>query len=373
MIAPQSQCNANEVKITEKPLTARKRIDALLHPPPRVICEALNYSEISIEWLAGDGSDRCYYRIFTPIKGLTYVLMQLSPHDAELLRDDDYDWINIGKILQDSGIFAPKLVKKIPDYAALIIEDYGNIMFETTIKDHLSHKNFAAIEEQYKEAISITCQFLNINKDKDQVWQKRAFDFDRFVWEMNFFLRNFFELVINKKLSTNEFQLFQEESLRLSQYLCEQSKWFVHRDFHSRNIMYKDNKLAIIDFQDARLGPPAYDIISLIFDSYVPLPSELRMKLLNTAIEMVKENVDIDTAKIICDIWKPTLLQRQLKAMGSFGYLTLEKKRGDYLKYVEPALSTLEETIVSDDRWPFLSKRLIEYIRTGVKEMSCKG
>jgi hypothetical protein len=61
--------------------------------------------------------------------------------------------------------------------------------------------------------------------------------------------------------------------------------------------------------------------------------------------------------------WRAILLQRQLKAIGSFGYLTLVKNRGNYLRYVRPALDTLAHDLVYDERWPFLSGTLLERIR----------
>ena len=65
--------------------------------------------------------------------------------------------------------------------------------------------------------------------------------------------------------------------------------------------------------------------------------------------------------------WKPTLLQRQLKAIGSFGYLSVRKNRGNYLQYVGPALATLDYDLVYDKRWPFISSVLIEMIGDKLK------
>ena len=124
-------------------LVSKKRDDALPPPPPRAICQALSISELTIEWLAGDGSDRCYYRISSPELMRSYVLMQLSGQDAKALRENGYEWIQVGKLLAKSDIFVPKTVATMPDYAAIIIEDYGDIMMESRVLDMLGKNSMS--------------------------------------------------------------------------------------------------------------------------------------------------------------------------------------------------------------------------------------
>ena len=126
--------------------------------------------------------------------------------------------------------------------------------------------------------------------------------------------------------------------------------------------MIHDESVAIIDFQDARLGPPSYDLVSLVFDSYVPISIESRLELLEKGLAYIRSSAGqaaYDRAK---EEWRPMLLQRQLKAIGSFGYLTVDKHKGDYLRNVAPALQTLLDAGVQDSRWPFLSGRLLQIL-----------
>src|SRR5690606_9240723 len=108
-----------------------KRSNALPPPPPEAVSKALKISSITIEWLAGDGSDRCYYRLRSPDLTEPLVLMQLSGTDAEALRADGYDWVKIARLLASKRIFVPNVVATMPDFAALIIEDYGDLMLES--------------------------------------------------------------------------------------------------------------------------------------------------------------------------------------------------------------------------------------------------
>src|SRR5690606_9990932 len=160
-----------------------------------------------------------------------------------------------------------------------------------------------------------------------------------------------------------EKRAFDADAKRLAAELAANSLYFVHRDFHSRNVMVQNGHLAVIDFQDARLGPAAYDLVSLCFDSYVPFGAGLRREMLDAGLTLLRESGLTQAADDAERLWRPVLLQRQLKAVGSFGFLTLDKQRGDYLKYVGPALKTLLEQDLADARWPFISGDLLVRMR----------
>jgi hypothetical protein len=348
--------------------TSRKRTDALPPPPPEAICEHLGIDRITIEWLAGDGSDRCYYRLLSSELDRSLVLMQLSQSDAEKLANNGYEWIQIGQLLQKSGIFVPQTVQTMPKFAALIIEDYGDMMMEAEAKRLLQENDIQSVKDLYHRAVLIIVQMLGIPQSQQASWCQRQFDAERFIWEMNFFAKHYLEGVLALPLTTAQKHQFQQETHRLSTTLAEITPVFVHRDFHSRNIMIRDQKLAILDFQDARLGPPSYDLVSLVFDSYVPLSTTTRQQLLDESLNLIQQEKPQFFESIQAS-WRPMLLQRQLKAIGSFGYLSRVKNRGRYLQYVPKALETLECHVLADHRWPFLSGELISLMRQRLNEM----
>ncbi len=329
----------------------------LVYPDIAVLNRALNSEHLGVEWLAGDGSDRRYFRISDHSKNTTYVLMQLSGADAEALKKGTYDWVVVQEILQTNRISCPRPILSLPDNGALIIEDYGNVMLETAalkVTDGLR-------ENLYQNCFKIIRRFLGIKPDPTAIWCQRSFDFERFEWELQFFRQKFLTNLLKMPLSADQDRKFNADSKNIAAYLSNFSHYFTHRDFHSRNLMVVDEKVAVIDFQDARLGPPAYDLVSLCYDSYVPFEKSDRQQLMQSAIAEISN----DSQKIAQEITSqamPTLLQRQLKAIGSFAYLSLDKNKGDYLKYVAPALETLSE--VYDPRWPFLSRELLDMIQS---------
>ena len=331
-------------------------------PPPAVVAQALKTERLTIDWLAGDGSDRCYFRVRSPDLGRSFVLMQLSGTDAENLKRGRYDWIEISELLRANKISAPSCVTAIPDYAALIIDDYGDLMLETVGLEHAKNGNINICLPLFEGALGTVGKLLSIQSTSESIWTKRAFDQERFEWELRFFVAKYLEPVAHYTLGPAELDDFTNDIRAISTYLSSQSRYFVHRDFHSRNIMVHMNEVAIIDFQDARLGPPSYDLVSLVFDSYVPFMPETRISLLNHGFRCIESAAGAAAAARAREEWKPMLLQRQLKAIGSFGYLTVDKHKGDYLKNVAPALQTLLDAGVQDARWPFLSGRLIQIL-----------
>lgn len=352
-------------RLRDRPGSAKKSPGTLPPPPPDAICRALGIRTLTIDLLAGDGSDRCYYRLRSTDLEQTLVLMQLSGNDAKALAANGYDWITIARILNDYGIFVPRVICTMPDFAALVIEDYGDLMLETKARLLLEKGQMDDLEQLYEQAFSILGAFLKIPLNPDHIWTRRQFDAERLSWELRFFRQQYLEKTIGLHFNGTRAAQFQQEIEALSQFLAGWSACFVHRDFHSRNLMVGPDRLAVIDFQDARIGPAAYDLVSLCFDSYIPLPPASRKEFLQKGIAQIQvaENPRANRSALE-EQWRPMLLQRQLKAIGSFGYLTVEKNRGNYLNYVKPALLTLDKELVFDERWPFLSGELPELMQT---------
>ena len=332
-------------------------------PPPssQVLQEALHLSSLTIEWLAGDGSDRCYYRLRSSNLKDPLVLMQLSGSDADALKANGYDWVKIAGELADAGVYVPEVVATLPDHAALIIEDYGDHMLEGEVRSHIASGAKTLINNRYEVMFELIAKLLGL-PSQGKCWASRSFDTERFAWELRFFQQQYVDPQAGLNFTSAELQQLIKDQQALAQFLSSYSRYFTHRDLHSRNIMVKADDLALIDFQDARLGPPSYDLVSLCFDSYVNFTGSLRRQFLRQGIATVARLLDPKVAQEIEKTWRPMLVQRQLKAIGSFAYLTNEKKRGDYLKYVGPALKALYEQGVYDERWSFLSGELLERV-----------
>jgi N-acetylmuramate 1-kinase len=137
--------------------------------------------------------------------------------------------------------------------------------------------------------------------------------------EMHFFLTHFVRGLCKMELSAASSSSLEEFFLTICRTLAAQPRIFTHRDFHSRNLMLHKGRLVMIDFQDARMGPAQYDLASLLRDSYVTLPEDLVEELLIAYMDEVQETTkdSRDRFRYIFDVMS---LQRNIKALGTFGY-----------------------------------------------------
>ncbi len=286
--------------------------------------------------------------------------MFLQGKDALDLENDSYSWVELAATLEKEGVLVPEIYHILKKEGSLIIEDFGNTTLEEKIFALKNHE--ADIFALYQKGAQIISQFLKIRASPEALWCKRSFDNDLFRSELDFFriqcLHKFREFH-NPKDSF----LFNHEIESLCHYLSQLPQHFVHRDFHSRNLMCVDSNLGVLDFQDARKGPAAYDLVSLCFDSYAPLEFTQREKIFQLALTKIEEEHGSSLKNEILQSWTAVLLQRQLKAIGSYSYLTTKGKR-DYTIFIPPALKILKTCLAKEERWLYLSKELIPKLIT---------
>ncbi len=331
----------------------------MLPLPAKVISQALDF-EIDPDAsfaLPTDGSDRQYFRILSKDKRHSLILMQLyADLDRRLLSQENYPWVHVTKSLSPF-VRTPHVRAVLKEEGAILIEDFGDSPLKARVLQCLEKNASAEISSMYHKALEVLVRFLELRKAKDQPWAKVVFTRKKFFLELIFFKEKFLERCLSPGLSFADQRLFIKEALDLCEYIASRERFFCHRDFHSNNLMViEGGEIGVLDFQDARLGPLAYDLVSLCFDSYVPFSLDYRLKLCQEGLTLLQDNLSAKEQHELLESWPACLLQRQLKAIGSFGFLTLDKKKGDYLKNTKPALSCL--SALETKRWPFLSKTL---------------
>lgn len=294
--------------------------------------------------LAGDGSSRQYYRIGKPFGAYpSLVVMKLTGEDHQQLKDDAYPFTKTHAVLASCGFSVPKIVAKDGPLGLIVLEDFG----DETLMDHLCALNTG--DREAKKAAYTRCfkpltGFLGLKGSPADRWQQWRFDEEKLSFEFDFFLEHYVKAAHGVELSDpGRAAKVAAERDRLCAELAADSHYFCHRDFHSKNIMIQKSspELGIIDFQDARLGPASYDAVSLFFDPYAPLTIEERHELYDEFCAHAAGSLGAKTVNALKSLKSPMILQRLTKALGSFGYLTLAKKRGDYLIHEGPALSIL--------------------------------
>jgi aminoglycoside/choline kinase family phosphotransferase len=132
-----------------------------------------------------------------------------------------------------------------------------------------------------------------------------------------------------------------------------------HRDYHSRNLMVHGGTLHIIDFQDARMGPDTYDLVSLLRDSYVDLPERTVDELIAYFLALGGCAGDAASFRRRFDLMA---LQRNLKALGTFGYQTTTRRNTVYIQYMPRTLRYARENLLKYDRFAKLRELLAPHI-----------
>ena len=148
--------------------------------------------------------------------------------------------------------------------------------------------------------------------------------------------------------------------------LASEPRVLCHRDYHSRNLMLHQGELYIIDFQDARLGPDSYDLVSLLRDSYVDLADSTVDDLIAYFIAL-KRPAGPDAAH---QAWEDGFrgrfdvmaLQRNLKALGTFGYQTSVRQNPVYIQYIPRTLRHVQRNLATNPRFAELRAILEPYI-----------
>ena len=135
--------------------------------------------------------------------------------------------------------------------------------------------------------------------------------------------------------------------------LASEPRVLCHRDYHSRNLMLHEDSLYIIDFQDARMGPDTYDLASLLRDSYVDMPSWQVDDLIAYFVAL-KAGSRPATAADEADFRRRfdlMALQRNLKALGTFGYQTTTRRNTVYIQYMPRTLSYVKANLAAYPRF----------------------
>jgi len=152
------------------------------------------------------------------------------------------------------------------------------------------------------------------------------------------FLNGYKGLEIGFEQLHKEFELIAETSLKTDHI------GFLHRDFQSRNILVRDKKYYVIDFQGGRLGPLQYDLASLLIDSYVELPQDVQDRLLSDYLTRLSKVIPVDPGRFL-HAYHYCAINRNLQILGAFAYLSRQKGKKDFEAYIPPALKSLKQRL----------------------------
>ena len=296
----------------------------------------------TIEPASSDASFRRYFRITS--NNETYILMDAPP---DLEKIDHF--LDITEKLNGAGINAPKIISSDTKLGLILMTDFGS----ETYLDVLSGNKLGMFQQElYSAAID---SLINI-QTKVIPWGLQDYSEELLISEMSLFPKWYLEKFKKFKLQDQEKFVLNEIFSKIAITIPPDTV-FVHRDYHSRNLMFiKDGGPGILDYQDAVVGPCTYDLVSLLKDAYIELDEGFIVEQVARYWEKV-ENLDFDLDypqppikdlsenrierakrsliggfEYFYEGFEMTGVQRHLKILGIFSRLSIRDKKDQYLK-----------------------------------------
>ena len=278
--------------------------------------------------LAGDAGTRRYFRASGRGEGPAVIVLY---DDTRQGADDPFmDFLSLRAYLEPL-LRVPKLYECDESIRAMLLEDLGDTSLESRLTLFPSEEMHWASKTAWE--LSDWVGPLTIALPEGATFARRSFDAEKYDFEWAFCAEHFFNGLLRKNPP-----LWLDRMMgQVRDFLAPRAKYLAHRDFHVRNLMVCDDRLATIDFQDARMGPSTYDLASIMFDSYWDWAAGAKEAI---AAE-VKECLSMSEA----DFWGelPHVgLQRNFKALGTFAFQMLQKGNFRYSTAVLRALRHIQ-------------------------------
>ena len=291
--------------------------------------------------IAGDASFRTFYRLVLNKTSKIIVLTKREKYKNLIA----YSTIN--KFLRANRLLAPKLYAHNYSKGIIIIEDFGDLSF---YKDLIKKKNKLLI---YKKLVDLLLKIQKIKpKSKIKNIINAPHEIDKYTnkylfKESNLFFDWYLPLFLSKKKALNIKIKSKKILTKLYNRLNFPNSYFVHRDYHVQNLMKVGNKIGIIDSQDALIGNPAYDLVSLIDDVRIKTSIKLKNQIYNYYLKDTSKVHRFNSKKFFEDL-NLLSVQRSLKIIGIFSRLFKRDKKNQYLKYIPYTWRLLEMRMNSE-------------------------
>ena len=281
--------------------------------------------------IGSGGSDRFFYRINN---GDTTLIEMISDHqNLDFNRHIEYT-----KFFIRHSIYVPRLIDFDFKNKIAHFEDLGQLSLYNWMK---CKREEHSILKVYEKIIDLMINLHTIPLDKEVKGLFRVFDYEYFRWETNYFKEYFVRGYMNLSINEN----IDKELDVLALFASGFKQTIIHRDLQSQNIIIRNGQTPfLIDYQGARLAPPAYDSASLFYDPYVEIDYTLRERLWNLYCTRLLDKLDIkkdelEESFIICK------LQRLMQALGAYSYISYIKGKKFFEKHIPSAIKLLNVTI----------------------------
>ena len=310
--------------------------------------------------LTGDASDRRYVRIL--LRDAPSQVLSVYPQAFDV---EQLPFANVARLMAAMPVPVPAILGYSNELGILALQDLGDV----TLQAHLGTATRAGHAALYRQAVTLIAR---MQQRGGELISDRylpygiAFDVEKLSWELQFFVKHFLEAYRGAVLTAAEREALDTSLLAVAEELAAEPRVFCHRDYHSRNLMLHDGQLYIIDFQDARMGPDTYDLVSLLRDSYMDFSERevdelIAVFLALRGVGAERGGVDAD-AGVFRRRFDVMALQRNLKALGTFGFQTTSRGNPVYIQYMPRTLSYVRTNFERESRFGHLREILSAHI-----------
>ncbi len=303
--------------------------------------------------LTGDASDRHYFRVLVPESQSFVLAVHSGPIDYATL-----PFVNVAELLMKMPVPIPSILGHDDGLGILAVDDLGDV----TLQAHLGAAPLADHAALYRQAVNLIAVMQKRGQELASpayVPYRVAFDVEKLTWEMDFFLKHFVGAYRGVTLPEAERHALRAELVAIVEELAAEPRVLCHRDYHSRNLMLHRGRLYVIDFQDARMGPDTYDLVSLLRDSYMDLGEQMVDDLIAYFLALKGQT---GSERAFRERFDVMALQRNLKALGTFGYQTTTRRNPVYIQYIPRTLRYVRDNLQRHPRFARLQTLLATWI-----------
>jgi aminoglycoside/choline kinase family phosphotransferase len=317
--------------------------DSRLEMLTRWVCDDLGFADGEIAPASSDASFRRYFRVTRGSD--TYIVMDAPPD-----KEDLEPFLSVGRILRDIGVNVPAVLARDSARGLLLLSDLGTELYLDALREP------AAVDRLYGDALHALREIQTANASFCAGLPR--YSHTLLMREMELMPEWFLERHLGLDVSREQRRMLDELFADLSKAAASQPAVFVHRDYHSRNLLVTpQHNPGILDFQDAVWGPVTYDLVSLLKDCYVAWPARrVRAWVLEYRERLLERGFEAGSPGEFLRWFDLIGLQRHIKVLGIFCRLYHRDGKAGYLKdlprvldYVREAAGTYPETAAFAD------------------------
>lgn len=314
------------------------------------------FNHYNVTKLLGDASSRQYYRYFRD-DGDSYILAAYP----ESFDPQHFSYREIYDLLQEIEVPVPEILVMDGELGIVLQEDLGNDSLQKILRNAAEKERMLLLRNAIDHVIAFQSAGTQAFRPEYEGYQL-AFDEAKLKWEFDFFRKHF--LHNYRKADPASTVGLEDEFTTIARELSTYPRVLTHRDFHVRNMMVKNGILYVIDFQDARWGPPSYDLASLLRDS-LDLDAETVQESVEYYLDQAKRSdffgltEDVFSEKAFARQFHLMCVQRLLKALGTYAYQIIVRENFIYEQYMGGSLHRAHLSLTELQRFPAI-ERMVE-------------